>query len=145
MNQNFLKLQTVTIITIFLDLLYWPFIQRLSMSLKGSNTTCSGIEWNSLPGFLHRLKKSKRSREYLLVGAGAYPGLCVSDLLRLTHTMFIHLFIPTKKPSSRNNIQVLGFQLWAQLGSNQRPPDYESGVRKFAIPIRTPNICRTHY
>ncbi len=22
--------------------------------------------------------------------------------------------------------QVVGYQLWAQLGSNQRPPDYES-------------------
>jgi len=23
---------------------------------------------------------------------------------------------------------VVGYQLWAQLGSNQRPPDYESGA-----------------
>jgi hypothetical protein len=23
-------------------------------------------------------------------------------------------------------LQVVGYQLWAQLGSNQRPPDYES-------------------
>ena len=83
------------------------------MSLKGSNTTCSGIEWNSLPGLLQKLKKSKRSREYFLVGAGAYLGLHASDLLKLSHTMFIHLFIPTKKPSSRRNLQVLGYQLWA--------------------------------
>ena len=96
------------------------------MSLKGSNTTCSGIEWNSLPGLLQQLKKSKRSREYHLVRAGAYPGLCESDLLMLSHTMFIHLFIPTKKPTSRILLQVVGYQLWAQLGSNQRPPDYES-------------------
>ena len=32
----------------------------------------------------------------------------------------------TKKPASRILLQVVGFQLWAQLGSNQRPPDYES-------------------
>ncbi len=24
------------------------------------------------------------------------------------------------------SLQVVGYQLWAQLGSNQRPPDYES-------------------
>ena len=45
--------------------------------------------------------------------------------MQLTHTMFIHLFIPTKKPTTRILLQVVGYQLWAQLGSNHRPPDYE--------------------
>jgi len=54
------------------------------MKLKGSNTTCSGIEWNSLLGLLHQLKKSKRSREYLLIGTGAYLGLHASDLVNLS-------------------------------------------------------------
>ena len=43
--------------------------------------------------------------------------------MQLTHTMFIHLFIPTKKPTSQMLLQVVGSQLWAQLGSNQRPPE----------------------
>ena len=46
--------------------------------------------------------------------------------MQLTHTMFIQMFIPTKKPTTWSNIQLVGYQLWAQLGSNQRPPDYES-------------------
>ena len=45
--------------------------------------------------------------------------------MSITHNFFIQLFIPTKKPTSRILLQVVGFQLWAQLGSNQRPPDYE--------------------
>ena len=28
-------------------------------------------------------------------------------------------------------LQVVGYQLWAQLGSNQRPPDYESDFFAF--------------
>ena len=35
------------------------------------------------------------------------------------------MFIPIKKPTSRILLQLVGYQLWAQLGSNQRPPDYE--------------------
>jgi len=45
--------------------------------------------------------------------------------MNLTHNLFIQMFIPTKKPTSRILLQLVGFQLWAQLGSNQRPPDYE--------------------
>jgi len=52
-------------------------------------------------------------------------GFWESIPMQLTHKMFIHFFIPTKKPSSRRNLQVLGYQWWVQLGSNQRLPDYE--------------------
>lgn len=53
------------------------------MSSKRSNTTCSGIEWNSLLGLLVQLQKAKRNREFLLIGTGAYLGLRASDLLNL--------------------------------------------------------------
>ena len=33
-----------------------------------------------------------------------------------------------KKPTTRILLHVVGYQLWSQLGSNQRPPDYESGA-----------------
>jgi hypothetical protein len=33
-----------------------------------------------------------------------------------------------KKPTTRMLLLVVGYQLWSQLGSNQRPPDYESGA-----------------
>jgi hypothetical protein len=45
--------------------------------------------------------------------------------MHLTHNLFIQMFIPTKKPTIQILLQVVGYQLWAQLGSNQRPPDYE--------------------
>jgi hypothetical protein len=45
--------------------------------------------------------------------------------MHLTHKLFIQMFIPTKKPTSRILLQVVGYQLLAQLGSNQQPPDYE--------------------
>ena len=48
--------------------------------------------------------------------------------MQLTHTLFIQMFIPTKKPTSQILLQVVGYQSWAQLGSNQRPPDYESPI-----------------
>lgn len=35
--------------------------------------------------------------------------------MQLTHTMFIQMFIPIKKPTSRILLQVVGFQEWAQL------------------------------
>jgi hypothetical protein len=38
------------------------------------------------------------------------------------------MFIPTKKPTSQILLQVVGYQLWAQPGSNQRPPDYEYSI-----------------
>jgi len=60
------------------------------MSLKESNTTCTGIEWNSLLGLLVRLKKAKRYREYLLIGTGAYLGLRASDLLNLRWSDVLH-------------------------------------------------------
>ena len=53
------------------------------MSAKESNTTCLGIEWNSMLGLQVQLKRSKRHREYLSVGTGAYLGLRASDLLNL--------------------------------------------------------------
>ena len=61
------------------------------------------------------------SLDDIRIGTGASLGLHASDLLKLTHTMFIHLFIPTKKPTSRMLLQVVGYQLWAQLGSNATP------------------------
>ena len=59
------------------------------MSIANTSTVCSGIEWNSLLGLLVRLKKTKRNREYLLIGTGTYLGLRASDLLNLRWSDFI--------------------------------------------------------
>jgi hypothetical protein len=43
----------------------------------------------------------------------------------VTYTMFIQMFIPKRNPTIQMLLQVVGYHWWAQLGSNQRPPDYE--------------------
>ncbi len=46
--------------------------------------------------------------------------------MQLTLNLFIQMFILKRKPTTRTLLHVVGYQWWAQLGSNQRPPDYES-------------------
>jgi integrase len=53
------------------------------MSIKGTKTTTSGIEWNTLMGLLVRLKNDGKLREYLLIATGCYFGLRIGDLLNL--------------------------------------------------------------
>jgi len=53
------------------------------MSLKGTKTTCSGMEWNTLLGLLVRLKNDGKLREYLLISTGCYFGLRIGDLLNM--------------------------------------------------------------
>jgi integrase len=53
------------------------------MSIKNSKTTTSGIEWNTMLGLLHQLKKDKKYKEYLLIGTGSFLGLRAKDLLSL--------------------------------------------------------------
>jgi len=60
----------------------------------------------------------------------------------ITLNLFIHLFIPTKKPTSWILLQVVGYQQWAQLGSNQRPPDYEYSFSDIiSIPKKSGYLC----
>jgi len=53
------------------------------MSVKGTKTTCSGMEWNTMLGLLVRLKNDEKLREYLLIATGCYFGLRIGDLLNL--------------------------------------------------------------
>ena len=53
------------------------------MSVKGSKTTCSGLEWNEMIGLLTQLKKDKYWQEFLLITIGSYLGLRCSDILNL--------------------------------------------------------------
>ncbi len=46
--------------------------------------------------------------------------------MHLSHNLFIQMFILIKKPTTWSNIRVVGYQLWAQMGSNHRLSDYES-------------------
>jgi integrase len=53
------------------------------MSVKGSKTACSGLDWNVMLGLLVQLKKDKKWQDYLLICIGSYLGLRASDLLNL--------------------------------------------------------------
>lgn len=53
------------------------------MSIKNSKTTCSGMEWNTLLGLLHRLKTDKQLRDYIFIAIGSYFGLRAKDILSL--------------------------------------------------------------
>jgi integrase len=64
-------------ITVFITL------TKTLMSIKGSKTTCSGLEWNEMIGLLTQLKKDKYWKEFLLITIGSYLGLRGSDILNL--------------------------------------------------------------
>lgn len=51
--------------------------------MKGTKTTTSGMEWNTMLGLLVRLKNDGKLREYLLIATGCYFGLRIGDLLNL--------------------------------------------------------------
>ena len=53
------------------------------MSVKGSKTACSGLDWNTMLGLLSQLKKDQKWKDYLLICLGSYLGLRASDLLNL--------------------------------------------------------------
>lgn len=53
------------------------------MSIKGTKTTTSGLEWNTAHGLIARLKNDNKLREYLLISTGIYFGLRIGDLLNL--------------------------------------------------------------
>ena len=53
------------------------------MSVKGSKTTCSGLDWNVMLGLLSQLKKEQKYRDYLLISIGCHLGIRASDLLSL--------------------------------------------------------------
>ncbi len=53
------------------------------MSKKNSKTTCTGMDWNTMLGLLHQLKRDCKFQDYLLIATGCYFGLRSKDLLEL--------------------------------------------------------------
>lgn len=51
--------------------------------MSKKQTATAGMEWNTMIGLSERLKKDKLYRDYMLVVAGSYFGLRISDLLKL--------------------------------------------------------------
>lgn len=84
-------------------------LAKTLMSVKGSKTACSGLDWNILLGLLVQLKKDKRWQDYLLVSTGAYLGLRGSDLLNLKWCNILNqslLEINEKKTGKARTIRI---------------------------------------
>ncbi len=59
------------------------------MSINNSNTTADYIEWNTMLSLVRGLYRNKEFRMSLLMGAGCFLGLRISDLLRLRWSMIL--------------------------------------------------------
>ena len=53
------------------------------MSIKGSKTKTSYIEWDSMLNLIYRLQKNGKHRDALLIAFGCYTGLRMGDILAL--------------------------------------------------------------
>ena len=81
------------------------------MSKKGSITTTSGMDWNTMIGLTNRLKKDGKLREYLLITTGCYFGLRAGDLLNLKWNDVIdkdEFYVIEQKTKKRRKITING-------------------------------------
>jgi len=53
------------------------------MSVKGSHTTATYVEWDIMLEIIRDLEKQDNYRDALLIGIGIYTGLRIGDILRL--------------------------------------------------------------
>ena len=60
------------------------------MSLKGSNTTTGYLEWDTFVSLITRLENKGEYKFCLLISAGVFTGLRISDLLTLKYTDLIN-------------------------------------------------------
>jgi integrase len=58
----------------------------LFMSLKGSKTTADYLPWDSMQVLVQKLIRKEDNKFALLIAVGAYTGLRISDILRITWT-----------------------------------------------------------
>ena len=56
------------------------------MSLKGSTTTTTYLEWNDFISLITRLEKDENYKFCLLISIGVFTGLRMSDLLTLKYS-----------------------------------------------------------
>ena len=79
------------------------------MSIKGSSTTSTFLEWNEFLILLKKLEKDENYMYCLLIGTGVYTGLRISDLLRLKYSDIIgkeKLVITETKTKKRREIKL---------------------------------------
>ena len=70
------------------------------MSLKGSTTTTTYLEWNDFISLITRLEKDENYKFCLLISIGVFTGLRISDLLTLKYSDLLNsetFYIKEKK------------------------------------------------
>ena len=80
-----------------------------NMSLKGSNTTATYLEWAEFQFLIQRLEKDKDYKYCLLIATGVYTGLRISDLLNIKYSDIIgkeRLVVTEKKTNKRREIKI---------------------------------------
>jgi integrase len=79
------------------------------MSLKGSTTTTTYLEWNDFISLNTRLEKDENYKFCLLISIGVFTGLRMSDLLILKYSDLLNsetFYIKEKKTQKQRSIKV---------------------------------------
>jgi integrase len=79
------------------------------MSLKGSTTTTTYLEWNDFISLITRLEKDENYKFCLLISIGVFTGLRISDLLTLKYSDLLKnetFHIKEKKTQKQRSIKV---------------------------------------
>ena len=79
------------------------------MSLKGSITKTTYIEWNDFISLITRLEKDENYKFCLLISIGVFTGLRISDLLGLKYSDLLNgetFLIKEKKTQKQRSIKV---------------------------------------
>lgn len=79
------------------------------MSLKGTKTTADFLPWHDVLALIQRLEREQKNELAMLVACGAYTGLRISDLLKLTWKQIIqqqHIQIVEQKTKKVRQIKL---------------------------------------
>jgi len=79
------------------------------MSLKGSTTTTTYLDWNDFISLITRLEKDENYKFCLLISIGVFTGLRISDLLTLKYSDLLKsetFHIKEKKTQKQRSIKV---------------------------------------
>ena len=79
------------------------------MSIKGTKTTTSYIEWSDFKSLISKLERDQEFKFCLLIAIGVFTGLRISDLLSLKYSDLLDkeiLLIKEKKTEKHRSIKI---------------------------------------
>lgn len=79
------------------------------MSLKGQHTTTTSMDWDQFKSLISKLERDGEFKYCLLIAAGVFTGLRISDLLQLKYSQFENsdiLTIVEKKTKKTRRIKI---------------------------------------